>query len=91
MFKAAPIRILRDDHQSLKAVLSDTDHDHRSHGLFEAFFFLCIIIDAPIRIFFSSDINTFIQKGCIELIKSDSKYIYKGFRFFFFFYFVFIK
>ncbi len=39
--------------------------------------------------FFFSDINTFIQKGCIELIKSDSKYIYKGFLFFF--NFVFIK
>ncbi len=31
-----------------------------------------------IRMFFSV-INTFIQKGCIELIKSDSKYIYKAF------------
>jgi len=32
-----------------------------------------------ISLFFCKEINSFVQQGCIKLIKSDSKYIYNTF------------
>lgn len=43
-YKGALIRIFGADYRLPEAVSADTNTDHRSHGLFEAFYLLCRII-----------------------------------------------